>query len=166
MRKAVFLDRDGIINFEPGNYTCSVEKFIINEGIGESIKLLKENGFIVIVISNQGGIAKGLYSVSDVTEMQNKLEDYLSTFNTSLDDFYFCPHHEEISKCLCRKPESLLFEKAMAVHNIDPNLSVMIGDSDRDVLSAENAGIKGIKVLPNSNIYQICKEIINKFGNG
>jgi len=166
MRKAVFLDRDGIINFEPGRYTCSVENFIINEGVGESVKLLKENGFIVIIISNQGGIAKGLYSVSDVLEMQKKLDEYLKNFNTEIDDFYFCPHHEDVCKCLCRKPEFLMFEKAIAVHNIDPNLSVMIGDSERDVISAKNAGIKGIKVLPNSKIYKICEEIVKSFGNG
>ncbi len=160
MNKAVFLDRDGIINHEPGNYTCNVDDFVINDGIGESIKLLKDNGYIVIVISNQGGIAKGLYSHNDILEMHIKLCEYLSDYDTSIDDFYYCPHHNEISLCLCRKPGSLLFEKAIAVYNIDPLKSIMIGDGDRDIIAAALVGVRGIKVSPNSNILEICREII------
>lgn len=159
MNKAVFLDRDGIINFEPGHYTCSAGDFIINEGVGESIKLLKDKGFLVIVISNQGGIAKGLYSHEDVLEMHIKLCEYLSEFNARVDDFYYCPHHEAVSKCLCRKPGSLMFEKAVAVYDIDPFVSFMIGDGERDIIAAGKVGLKGIKVSPNTNIFEICKEI-------
>jgi D-glycero-D-manno-heptose 1,7-bisphosphate phosphatase len=162
MKKAVFLDRDGIINFEPGKYTCNVDDFIINEGIGNSIKLLRDNGFLVIIISNQGGIAKSLYNHEDVMQMHLKFCKYLENFNTIVDDFFYCPHHESVSKCLCRKPSTLMFEKAVAIYNIDVNSSFMIGDGDRDVESAEKAGIKGIKVLANSNIYELCKSIILK----
>lgn len=159
MNKVVFLDRDGVINFEPGHYTCSAAEFVINDGIGEAIKLLKDSGFLIIVISNQGGIAKSLYTHDDVLEMHIKLCEHLANFETKVDDFYYCPHHDSFTKCLCRKPGTLLFEKAAAVYDIDPSLSFMIGDSIRDVEAAEKCGICGIKVEPNFNILDICRQI-------
>lgn len=160
MNKAVFLDRDGVINFEPGRYTCNVDDFVINKGVGESIKLLKENGYLVIIISNQGGIAKSLYSHSDVLEMHIKLCEYLAYFDTKVDDFFYCPHHPDYTKCLCRKPDTQMFERALYVYNINPAESFMIGDGDRDVEAAEKLGINGIKVSPNSNIFDVCNELI------
>jgi D-glycero-D-manno-heptose 1,7-bisphosphate phosphatase len=159
MRKAVFLDRDGIINFEHGSYTCNVNDFIINNGVCEAIKLLKDNNFLVIIISNQAGIAKNLYTHDNLLEMHIKLCQYLREFNTNIDDFYYCPHHESITNCLCRKPESLLFEKAIAVYNIDVSKSYMIGDNERDIIAADKCGIKGFLVKPNQNIYEICNTI-------
>jgi D-glycero-D-manno-heptose 1,7-bisphosphate phosphatase len=160
--KAVFLDRDGVINLERGRYTCNPDDFILNEGVAESVKILNDSGFLVIVISNQGGIAKSLYTISDVLEIHQKFCDLLNETNAVIDDFFFCPHHDSISKCLCRKPESLLFEKALALHNIDPAKSFMIGDSERDVKAAEKVGIKGIFIQANENIINICKEISEK----
>ena len=160
MKKAVFLDRDGVINFERGHYTVKVSDFIINDGIGEAVKLLKDNGFGVIIISNQGGIAKGLYSHDDVLDMHLKLCEYLFEYGTNIDDFFYCPHHDSISQCLCRKPNTLLFEKAMAIYNINIDNSYMIGDSERDIIAAQKCGIKAIKIEPNKNIVEICKTII------
>ncbi len=165
MQKAVFLDRDGVINWEPGHYTTSVNDFIINEGIAESVKLLNDNGFIVIVISNQGGIAKGLYTEQDVLEMHEKLCKYLSRYDAKIDDLYFCPHHQDYSKCLCRKPENLLFEKAISKYSISRENATMIGDSDRDIEAAKRSGVKGVKVSPNANIFEICNTIV-KENNG
>lgn len=116
--KAVFLDRDGVINLERGRYTCSPDDFIINDGIAESVKILNDSGFIVIVISNQGGIAKSLYDISDVLDIHKRFCEIISEKNAVIDDFFFCPHHDSISKCLCRKPGSLLFEKALAMYDI------------------------------------------------
>ena len=162
MNKAVFLDRDGVINRELGHYCETVEDFEILEDVGCAIKMLKDAGFLVIAISNQGGIAKGLYSEADVNAMHSKLCNYLSKFNTSIDDFYFCPHHDSVSKCLCRKPSSLMIEKAMAVYDIDPSQSYMIGDGKRDIEAAERAGVKGILIGPNSGILEICKQIASE----
>lgn len=162
MNKAVFLDRDGVINKELGHYCDKVENFEILEDVGEAIKVLKNSGFIVIVISNQGGIAKGIYTEDDVNAMHTKLRDYLSKFDTYIDDFYFCPHHDSISRCLCRKPSSLLIEKAMAVHGIAPDQSYMIGDGKRDIEAAERAGVKGILIEANSGILEICKKIASE----
>lgn len=162
MNKAVFLDRDGVINKETGQYTTCIEDFIINEGIGESIKLLKDSGFLVIIISNQGGIAKSLYSHEDVLEMHLKLCEHLYNYNTAIDDFYYCPHHPDTGICLCRKPDSLLLEKAIARYNISIGESYFIGDSERDIEAAKKVGIKGIKINSNENIFNICKNICNQ----
>ena len=162
MNKAVFLDRDGVINRELGHYCEKVEDFEILQDVGRSIKVLKDAGFLVIVISNQGGIAKGLYTEADVEVMRSKLCDYLLDFAATIDDFYFCPHHDSISKCLCRKPNSLMIEKAMAVYDINPALSYMIGDGKRDIEAAERAGVKGILIEPNSGILEICKQIASE----
>lgn len=164
MEKAVFLDRDGVINKEIGKYTCNVNDFIINEGVGEAIALLKNNGFLIIIISNQGGIAKKLYDESDLLEMHIKLCQYLEKYNTKVDDFYFCPHHPDFTKCLCRKPDSLMLEKAIAYHDIDINSSYLIGDSDRDIESAKKIGLKSFKVEANENILKLCESIINNNG--
>ncbi|MCK9499566.1 MAG: HAD family hydrolase [Bacteroidales bacterium] len=160
MNKAVFLDRDGVINFEKGHYTTNLDDFIINKGVGAAIKLLKDNGYLVIVISNQGGIAKALYTHEDVLEMHIKFCEYLFEFDTKIDDFFYCPHHQDYGKCLCRKPEALLFEKAIKIYNIDVKNSLMIGDSDRDIQAAAKCGINGIKIKPNENILEICKQIV------
>ncbi len=163
MNKAVFLDRDGVINRELGHYCENISDFEILNGVGEAVKILKNAGFLVIVISNQGGIAKGLYTEKDVAEMHNKFRRYLASFDTDVDDFYFCPHHNSVSKCFCRKPNSLMIEKAIAVHNIIPQLSYMIGDNKRDVEAAEKAGVKGIKIEPNTEIISICKQITSEY---
>ncbi len=162
MNKAVFLDRDGVVNRELGRYCENIDEFEILETVGEAIKLLKDSGFKVIIISNQGGIAKGIYTEADVNAMHEKLCKYLGKFDTTIDDFYFCPHHDSISRCLCRKPNGLLIEKAIATYNIDPTKSFMIGDSQRDIDAAQNAGVKGILIESNSGILEICKKIISE----
>lgn len=162
MNKAVFLDRDGVINRELGHYCETVEDFEILEDVGSAIKALKDAGFLVIAISNQGGIAKGLYAEADVNAMHAKLCDYLSKYDTAIDDFYFCPHHDSVNKCLCRKPNSLMIEKAMAMYDINPSQSYMIGDGKRDIEAAERAGVKGILIESNSGILEICKQIASE----
>ncbi len=161
MNKAVFLDRDGVINFERGDYCRNINDFIVNDGILQSIKLFRNNNYLVIVITNQGGIAKSLYTISDVLKMHKHLQDRLDKLNAQITDIYFCPHHDSISKCLCRKPDSLLFEKAIAYYDVDVSKSYMIGDSERDIIAAQKVGVKGILVKSNENIRLICSKIIN-----
>lgn len=160
MKKAAFLDRDGVINLESGSYTTNVDDFIINKDIPEAIKILREKNYLVIVITNQGGIAKKLYKPEDVLEMHIKLCEELSKTNTDITDIYFCPHHEVTGKCLCRKPNSLMLEKAISTYEIDVKKSFLIGDSDRDILAAENVGIRGIKIESNKSILNLCEEIV------
>lgn len=161
MKKAVFLDRDGVINKERGEYTYRPDDFIINAGLIESIKLLKDNGFIVIIVSNQGGIAKEIYTSEDVIKLYEILQKKLQKDGVEADDFFFCPHHEKTGRCLCRKPGSLLLEKAIALYNIDNKKSFMIGDSERDIIAAERAGVKGVLINANENIYNHCAKIVS-----
>jgi D-glycero-D-manno-heptose 1,7-bisphosphate phosphatase len=143
INKCVFLDRDGVLNKERGEYTFQKEDFEIIDGVKDALKLLKQAGYLLIVITNQAGIAKGLYKRVDVA----KCHQYLQTETGDLiDDIYFCPHHPTTTESLLRKPDSLMIEKAMAKWDIDPDKSFMIGDSFRDIDASEKVGVRGILV--------------------
>ncbi len=160
MNKAVFLDRDGVINREIGEYVFSEDKFVLNDDLIPALKLLQKNGFLLIIITNQGGIAKGLYAKDDVEKLHGQLLSRLSDKQITISEIYYCPHHSDIEKCLCRKPNSLMLEKAIARFDIDVNRSYMIGDNDRDIEAAANAHIKGIKIQPNTSILPVCNQIV------
>ncbi len=159
MNKALFLDRDGVINRERGEYTYRSEDFDILPDVIEALKLAKEKGYLVIGISNQGGIAKGLFSKEDVEHLHLKLNEILHENGVTFDELYYCPHHDEVGKCICRKPDSLMLEKAIARFHIDAQNSVMIGDSQRDVEAAEKAGVRGLLVDSNAGILDIVKDM-------
>ena len=162
MNKAVFFDRDGVINKEIGNYVYKLEDFKFNIGLFTSLRLLQEYDYKLIIITNQGGIAKGKYTHDELYELHNFMLEKLLNEGIKIDDVYFCPHHHSIAPCLCRKPNSLLIEKAIAKHNIDTSQSFLIGDNERDVLAAEKVGIKGILIEANSNILtRIKMDILN-----
>jgi D-glycero-D-manno-heptose 1,7-bisphosphate phosphatase len=161
MNKAVFLDRDGVINYDPGDYTYNVNEFKLNDGIIENLKILFDKGFLLILITNQGGISKKLYSHANVEEIHKYLADELNKVGVKLTEVYYCPHHSINERCICRKPNSLMIEKALARFDIDPKKSFMLGDKMRDVECAENAGVKGIKVEINKNIKSYVDQIIN-----
>lgn len=159
MKKAVFFDRDGVINNERGDYTYLIEDFEINPGVINGMKTLQKAGYLLIAITNQGGIAKGIYTHKHVELINDFIFKELKKQGVEIQDIYYCPHHESTGNCLCRKPGSLLFEKAIALNEISAKNSFMIGDSDRDIIAAEKVGIKGIKIEPNENIEDICKKI-------
>lgn len=163
MNKAIFLDRDGVINHDPGDYTYHVSEFKLNDGIIENLKRLYDNGFLLVLITNQGGISKGLYTHQDVEEIHSYLIRELRNADVEIAEIYYCPHHSVNENCLCRKPNSLMIEKALARFNIDPTKSFMLGDKDRDVKCAENAGVKGIKVDINQNIETYVDKILNSY---
>ena len=162
MNKAVFLDRDGVINHDPGDYTYNLSEFKLNDGIVENLKKLYNNGFLIILITNQGGISKKIYTHQNGEEIHRYFKNELKKAGVELAEIYYCPHHSINEECICRKPSPLMIQKAMARFDIDPAKSFMIGDKDRDVASAEAAGVKGIKVEINSNIKQYVDQIINQ----
>lgn len=151
-RKAIFLDRDGVINREVGDHVWLVDDIEINEGVGEALAELKERGYIFVVITNQSGIAKGLYTHDDVNEAHSYIRNYLADYNVSFVEMYYCPHHPSTTLCLCRKPGSLLVEKAIARFDIDPTRSYFIGDRERDVEAAIATGVKPILITANDNL--------------
>ncbi|HAM98104.1 MAG TPA: HAD family hydrolase [Marinilabiliales bacterium] len=161
MRKVVFLDRDGVINDDTGHYYIyKPDDFVFNKGLIESLQTLKLHGFEFVVISNQGGISRGTYTKDDVEKIHVKMIRELKLNNIQLLAVYYCPHHDKIEKCLCRKPNSLMIEKAMARFQIDPKLSYLIGDNSKDVEAAHKAGIKGIKIDTNQSILTVLDQII------
>ena len=159
MNKALFLDRDGVLNRERGEYTYLAKDFELLPDVSSALKLVQEKGFLLIVVSNQGGIAKGLYTHSQVEGLHSLMASKLSESGIYLDEFYYCPHHDAIGKCICRKPNSLMLEKAIARFDIDVNESVFIGDSNRDVEAAEKVGVKGILVDSNSSFLKIVTSL-------
>ncbi len=153
MKKALFLDRDGIINRELGDYVTHPDQFILNPGIAEAIKYANENGCLVIVITNQGGIAKGLYTEETLENIHEKMKMLLLNEGAKIDAIYHCPHHPDISgQCLCRKPGSLLIEKAIKHYHINIAESIMVGDRDRDLEAAAACEIKGVLIEDNNTI--------------
>lgn len=152
MKKAIFLDRDGVINHDPGDYTTSITEFTILPDVISTLVKWSAQGFVVVVITNQGGIAKERYTFDDFYEIDDYMKSEFLDAGVNYLDTYFCPHHDAISHCLCRKPHSGMIEKAIASHGIDPSKSVMIGDKWRDLEAAEGAGVKGIKIDVNQSI--------------
>lgn len=145
MFKAVFLDRDGVINEEKKDYVKQVNELKILSDVPNSVKKLKDAGFIVVVITNQSAINRGLTNHQEVKKIHSNIQEYLKQYGTSIDAFYYCPHRPD-ENCNCRKPKPGLLKKAVLEMKIDPNSSWMIGDSDSDVLAAEKLGCKAIKL--------------------
>lgn len=160
LKKAIFLDRDGVINNNKDRYyTWKKEDLEINPGVIKTLKELKNRAYLLIVISNQGGISKGEYSREDVETFHEHLNSELGKAGASIDDFYFCPHHSDSENCLCRKPQSLMIQKALARYAIDPGQSWMIGDSQRDMEAGKAAGLKTILVESNSKLDVVLENI-------
>lgn len=151
MDKVVFLDRDGTINVEK-NYLYKVEDFEFIKGAPEAIKLLNENNYRVVVISNQAGVARGYYTHKDVDKLHDHIQEELKKCGAHIDEFYYCPHHptEGIDRfkciCNCRKPEIGLFLKAEEKYVIDKEKSWMIGDNRSDIIAGNRYGVRTILV--------------------
>lgn len=158
--KAVFFDRDGIINIDKGfYYVCSVDEFILNEGAVDLLKYVRSKGYLMIIVSNQGGISKDLYTKEDVEAIHDKMNMLLESEGIYFDEIYYCPHHPDTGRCICRKPDTLFFEKAIARYGIDPSLSYFIGDRDTDEEAGKKAGLNAIKVEANINLSFLKKLI-------
>lgn len=156
-QKAVFFDRDGTLNLDPG-YLGDPDKVELYKGVPDGIKALKEKGFLIIVISNQSGIARRLITPKQVEAVNSKINSILSRTDSTIDKFYYCPYHPEFSpmeKCACRKPSPLMIQVAADENNVDLNMSYMVGDSAIDIECGINAGVETILVLNGKNEEQI-----------
>lgn len=167
--KAVFLDRDGTLNEDPG-YLGDTDGVVLLPGVIEALQKLKnEHNFLLIVVSNQSGIARGLISESQVKDVNKRISDLLSENNVNIDAFYYCPAHPEFStaeECDCRKPSSKMIMDAAKEFNIDLEKSYIIGDSLVDIESGMNAGIKTVLVKTGQGAESISMlQNQNKFPN-
>ncbi|MCW5909897.1 MAG: HAD family hydrolase [Cyclobacteriaceae bacterium] len=143
MNKCVFLDRDGVLNKDNPQYTYRVEAFEILPGVLEATRLLKAAGFRLVVVTNQSGIAQGIYTRE---QMEACHRYFQQVSGNSIDHFYFCPYHPSVTESLGRKPGTLMFEKAIARFSIDVSASWMVGDRGRDIVPARKLGIKTIQI--------------------
>ena len=160
MNKAVFLDRDGVLNRELGDYVCRPEDFEVLPGAAAALKILREKGYLLIVITNQGGIAKGWYSHETLHRMHEKLRAELAGEGVELTEIYYSPQHPAFTgNSLCRKPGSMMLEKALARFNIDPTRSYLVGDRERDIEAARLAGIRGILIESDQPLLTIVSRI-------
>jgi D-glycero-D-manno-heptose 1,7-bisphosphate phosphatase len=162
MNKAIFLDRDGVLNHEIYDYICKVEDFEVLEYQIPPLKKLFDEGYLLVVITNQGGIALKRYTEETLAEMHGILFDKFKEQGAEIIHAYHCPHHPTVSgPCECRKPGSGMLLEAIATYNIDPAVSVMIGDKPRDVEAANGAGVKGILIEPDEQIsYDLVKSVL------
>ena len=158
--KAIFLDRDGVINHDPGDYTRSIEEFSILPTALEALRILSEKGSIFILITNQGGIAKGIYSHDAVHEIHNHLRNLCNENGTPLTDIYYSPHHEITGLSLSRKPGSMMVERAIARYNINPAESWMIGDKQRDLDCASVLGVQGVLIPTNGALIDYIHSLV------
>lgn len=154
MTKAIIFDRDGVItNNSKHYYVWNQEQLQFVDGVFSNLKILTLKGFQLFIVSNQGGISKGLYSRDHILKLHLEIEVAFTKQKIEITDVLFCPHHPEIEKCLCRKPESLMIERLIAKYNLNKQKTYFIGDSDSDMKAAGRAGIHGIKIPANQNMY-------------
>ncbi|GAB4124641.1 MAG: hypothetical protein OHK0045_02130 [Raineya sp.] len=159
MQKAVFLDRDGVLNEERGEYTFRLEDFKICAGVAEGLKILKKAGFLLLVITNQGGIDKGIYTKKEVLACHQYLQEQTGFL---IDDLYYSPYYTQYNNSLSRKPQTLMLERAIAKYNINPLASFMVGDSLRDMEAAASMQIKCIKIgnTIDFKVYHYAKNLL------
>jgi histidinol-phosphate phosphatase family protein len=152
MTRAVFLDRDGVINRRPpeGQYITRWEDMEFLPGVAEAISLLNSAGFRVIVVSNQRCVAKGLITPHELDAMHQRMSDELAAAGAIIEEIYYCPHEEQ-PPCGCRKPAPGMLLKAASEHHIDLTGSWMIGDSDKDVRAGRNAGCRTARLLEHAD---------------
>jgi D-glycero-D-manno-heptose 1,7-bisphosphate phosphatase len=147
MAPAVFLDRDGTIIEDPG-YLHEPGKAKLLPGAAGAIRQLNDAGYLVVTVTNQSGIARGLYRVAEYEAVQRRLTELLARHHARLDGSYFCPHHPELTgPCDCRKPGTKLFRDAQTALGIDFSGSWWVGDRLADVQPARLLRGRGILVL-------------------
>ena len=151
MKKCIFLDRDGNINVEV-DYLYKKEDFKFIDGADKAIKKFNELGYLVVVVTNQSGIARGYYSEEDVEKLHTHINEELAKIGAKVDAYYYCPHHPKVGldkyrkKCRCRKPELGMFLEAKKDFDIDFEQSIIVGDKMSDVESGIKLGMKSILV--------------------
>ena len=140
--KALFLDRDGVINVEK-NYLYKIEDFEFIDGIFELCRYYLAKEYKIFVVTNQSGIARGYYSVDDFLKLTDFMEKEFLKNGVTISKTYFCPHHPDMSgECSCRKPKAGMLFNARDEFNIDLENSIIIGDKERDIEAGLNANLK------------------------
>lgn len=163
--KFIFLDRDGIINEDRKDFVKTRNEFRFVPGIIDSIKKLNENGFEIIIVTNQSGVAGGFYTEKDLNEIHENMLEQMGKKDATVKDIFYCPHHPQgkVDKyrkiCDCRKPKPGLILKAAKKYNIDPSETWMIGDSERNIEAGRRAGCRTIRIEGDKGIEGVIENI-------
>jgi len=141
MNKALFLDRDGVINKEK-NYLYKIDDFEFIDGVFETCRYFQEIGYLIFVITNQAGIARAKYTENDFNILNKWMIEKFSKENIKIIEVYHCPHHPDYSKeCDCRKPKPKMILDAKKKFNIDLKKSILVGDKNTDIEAGINASV-------------------------
>ena len=167
MNKALFLDRDGVINVEK-DYLYKIEDFEFIDGIFELCRHYIDLGYLIFVVTNQSGIARAYYSEEDFARLSLWMSKEFLKHNIKIEKIYHCPHHPDISgECSCRKPNSGMLEEAANEFNINLSDSIIIGDKERDIEAGLNVGLREAylfdesKTVKNSRATKIVSKLEN-----
>lgn len=164
--KAVFLDRDGTLNNDEGHYYIyRPEDVIFNPGVVEGLKRLCDAGFLLFIVTNQGGVAKGIYTNDDVHKVHDHMCAEFAKYGVSIEKLYYCPHHESVKTCICRKPSPYMINLAIEEFHLDKQKCWLIGDGTRDIKAAESAGIHPIKIHKNQDITPAINQVLRELEN-
>ncbi|WP_072696657.1 D-glycero-alpha-D-manno-heptose-1,7-bisphosphate 7-phosphatase [Desulfovibrio litoralis] len=164
MKKAVFFDRDGVLNHDSG-YVYKIEDFKWIKGAKEAIKLFNDRDYLVFVVTNQSGIARGFYTEHELKSLHAYMQQELKSANAHIDEFVYCPHHPEATvaefkqNCQCRKPQPGMLTYLLKKWKLNPQNCILIGDKKRDLDAAENAEIKGYLFNAITENYEQKQEI-------
>ncbi len=139
LEPALLVDRDGTLNVDL-NYLDDADRLEIFRGVGAALRLARAHGLRIICVTNQSGIARGLYTHEQVARIHARLNERLAGEGAHVDAFYYCPHRPE-DGCRCRKPGTGLLEQALREHHLDPHRSAMVGDRVLDVIAGESLGL-------------------------
>lgn len=165
MKRALFLDRDGVINIEK-DYLYKIEDFEFIDGIFDLCRYYQDLGFIIVVVTNQSGIARGFYSEEDFEVLTSWMLDEFLKRDIEISKVYRCPHYPTISgECSCRKPKPGMLLEASRDLDIELSKSIIIGDKERDVEAGLAAGLKLTYLFDESQSIKVSKanKIISKF---
>jgi D-glycero-D-manno-heptose 1,7-bisphosphate phosphatase len=157
MQKAVFLDRDGVIN-EEVNYLHKIEDFKFVDGTIESLKYLQNLGYKLFIITNQSGISRGYYTTEDYEVLTSWLFEEFYKNNINISQIEYCPHSPD-ENCSCRKPKTGMIKNILKNHQIDLENSWLIGDKDSDIKCANNANIKNTIQVKSGHSFDETKSI-------
>ena len=154
LNKALFLDRDGVVNVDK-NYVYKIQDVEFIEGIFKFCEYFQGNGYLIFIITNQAGIARGLYDTNDFYALNEWMTSQFKLENITITKTYFCPHHPEITgPCDCRKPNPGMILRAALEYDLNLSESILIGNNESDLKAGENAGISNNYLFSNPSDFE------------
>jgi D-glycero-D-manno-heptose 1,7-bisphosphate phosphatase len=167
--RAAFFDRDGVLNFDSG-YVYARENFVWRPSAVESVKWLNDHGILAFVVTNQSGVARGLYTEEDVQALHDHMQAALAAQGAHIDAFRYCPHHPEgvvqryRLQCACRKPQSGMIEDLLQAYGLDPAHCLMFGDRDTDLQAGRGAGVPSLRVSEATPLIEFVRAAFSQRG--